>query len=134
MKFDYFVRRGVAHGVDILVVVVPLTYLVPLLPTSLSAVPGSVTVIGGPLLLLYMILSEGRFGQSLGKKLFGLKVIRENGKKIGMKEAVIRNLSRVIDVLPMYYIAGIVILFVNKKHQRIGDLAAKTVVVNVKKS
>jgi uncharacterized RDD family membrane protein YckC len=132
LKFDYLFRRGVAHGVDILVVVVPLTYLVPLLPGRLGIPGESVTVIGGPLLLLYMILSEGRFGQSLGKKLFGLKVKKENGKKIGMKEAVIRNLLRVIDVLPMYYIAGIVILFVNKKHQRIGDLAAKTVVVRGK--
>lgn len=68
-------------------------------------------------------------GQSPGKRLVGLRVIRSDGSPIGVVESIIRNLIRIIDFLPLYYGAGVVVMFVSRRAQRLGDLAASTLVV-----
>ncbi len=68
-------------------------------------------------------------GQSPGKRLVGLRVIRSDGSPIGVVESIIRNLVRIIDFLPLYYGAGVVVMFVSQRAQRLGDLAASTLVV-----
>lgn len=69
-------------------------------------------------------------GQSPGKRMVGLRVIRADGTPITVAEAVIRNLVRLIDFLPSAYGVGVVAMFVNDKARRLGDLAAGTVVVH----
>ena len=65
-------------------------------------------------------------GQSIGKKIFGLRVIRDNGLPLGLQQSLIRGLFRaVIDVV---YIGLFAILF-SEKHKRIGDMVAGTVVI-----
>jgi uncharacterized RDD family membrane protein YckC len=68
-------------------------------------------------------------GQSPGKRWFGLRVIRVDGTPITLSESVIRNLVRLIDLLPMAYGVGVVTMFINRNSRRVGDLAAGTVVV-----
>lgn len=68
-------------------------------------------------------------GQSPGKALAKLRVIRANGTPITLTESIIRNLVRVIDFLPMYYGVGVITMFVNSQSRRLGDLAAGTLVV-----
>ena len=72
-------------------------------------------------------------GQTPGKRLLKLRVIREDGRPITFWEAMARNLLRIFDavpglVLPIYSI-GLISIFANKRDQRIGDLFAGTVVV-----
>jgi len=69
-------------------------------------------------------------GQSPGKRWVGLRVIRVDGTPITVSEAVIRNLVRVIDLLPMAYGVGVVTMFLNPDSRRLGDLAAGTIVVH----
>jgi len=69
-------------------------------------------------------------GQSPGKRLVGLRVIRVDGTPVTAVEVVIRNLVRLIDLLPTAYGVGVVTMFVNDKSRRLGDLAAGTVVVH----
>jgi len=69
-------------------------------------------------------------GQSPGKRWVGLRVIRVDGTPITVSEAVIRNLVRIIDLLPMAYGIGVVTMFLNPDSRRLGDLAAGTIVVH----
>ena len=80
----------------------------------------------------YYILFEMLWnGQSPGKRMAGLRVIRADGTPITLAESVIRNLVRIVDFLPIFYGVGVVTMFVNSQGRRLGDLAASTLVVRV---
>ena len=68
-------------------------------------------------------------GQTPGKRLIGLRVIRLDGTPVTVAEVVIRNLVRMIDLLPTAYGVGVVTMFINENSRRLGDFAAGTVVV-----
>jgi uncharacterized RDD family membrane protein YckC len=78
---------------------------------------------------LYYIVLEGALGATVGKKAARIKVVREDGSPCGFGPAVVRNVLRVIDVLPFLYIIGIILVSRSDKKQRLGDRLAKTVVV-----
>ena len=69
-------------------------------------------------------------GQTPGKQLAKIRVIKESGRPINAYEAIARNLMRAIDVLPTMYGAGIVCMMLNSQNRRIGDFVAGTVVVH----
>ena len=81
--------------------------------------------------LIYHIVLEGRYGQTLGKKLFAIGVVRENGEPSTYTAATIRTLFRFIDWLPVGYLMGLVSILLTEHDQRIGDLFAGTIVVRV---
>lgn len=68
-------------------------------------------------------------GQTSGKRLAGLRAIRMGGQRIGFTESAIRNILRLVDVLPALYAVGILFVFFTRRCQRVGDLAAGTIVV-----
>ncbi|HNQ16249.1 MAG TPA: RDD family protein, partial [Pyrinomonadaceae bacterium] len=73
-------------------------------------------------------------GQTPGKRLMKLRVIREDGRPITFWEAVARNLLRIFDSFPMvaiipFYSIGLISVFASSRDQRVGDLFAGTVVV-----
>jgi uncharacterized RDD family membrane protein YckC len=68
-------------------------------------------------------------GQTPGKRASKLRVIRRSGQPIGAGEAMIRNLVRLVDMLPGFYGIGLVAMFVDKEGRRLGDLAAGTIVI-----
>ena len=138
-----FWRRGAAFTLDalfLLAFVVPLTFagvlaanFVPRSAENLGvftgalliaiAVSSGLGVLGA--LLLYFPLAEARFGQTLGKRLLRLRVVKENGLPIGLREALLRRLP--------YYFRFIVpdALFIpfTQKRQRAFDVIARTVVI-----
>lgn len=69
-------------------------------------------------------------GQTPGKRLVKIRVIRLDGTPVTPAEVVIRNLLRVIDLLPVAYAVGVVCMFINDKSRRLGDLAAGTLVIH----
>jgi uncharacterized RDD family membrane protein YckC len=69
-------------------------------------------------------------GQTVGKRMLKLRVIRDNGQPITFLSAVLRNLFRVIDVLPSAYFLGSLVVFFHPKDKRIGDMVAGTIVVS----
>ena len=77
------------------------------------------------IILLYFPILEGRFGQTLGKRLFDLQVLREDGLPINYKEAFLRRISYYFDVLP---VDALFIPFTSKR-QRAFDIVARTVVI-----
>lgn len=84
--------------------------------------------IGWLVFMVYMALAEGLWGRTLGKKLMRLRVVREDLTRCGIGWAALRNVLRILDGMFYYAIGGIVFAHTDK-FQRVGDLAAKTVVV-----
>ncbi|SET50709.1 Uncharacterized membrane protein YckC, RDD family [Oceanobacillus limi] len=83
----------------------------------------------------YFFVSEYFFGgKTIGKHLIGIRVIQENGHSVTLLSAIIRNLLRIIDMLPTSYFLGIILVFFHSKHQRLGDMAAGTIVVHERKA
>jgi uncharacterized RDD family membrane protein YckC len=68
-------------------------------------------------------------GQTPGKRQAGLRVIRDDGTPVGLTESLLRNLLRLVDVLPGYYGLGILSILLSRRGKRLGDFVAGTVVV-----
>jgi len=83
------------------------------------------------LYLLYFVALEGTYGQTIGKKATRIKVVKEDRSPITYREAAIRALVGVLDGLPIIIpgLIGCVLIWRSDKKQRLGDLAAHTVVV-----
>lgn len=142
-----FWRRLFAFVIDLLILIptvgilgIPimlLSNLVPQHPADFEYILGAVIlflitglalgIIG--LMLLYFPLLEGRFGQTVGKRLLGLRVLKENGLPIGYKEAFLRRLSYYFEFLAF---DALFIPFTAKR-QRAFDIVAQTIVVQENK-
>lgn len=93
------------------------------------------------LILIVFLLFTGYFiffewlwnGQTPGKRLLRLRVIREDGRPITLWEALARNLLRIFDAIPGFFLPiysiGLITIFGSRRDQRIGDIFAGTVVV-----
>ena len=78
----------------------------------------------------YYIFFEAAWnGQTPGKRLLGLRVMRADGTPVALTEVAIRNLVRIVDFLPLAYGVGVLTMFFQPQSRRMGDLAAGTLVV-----
>jgi hypothetical protein len=78
----------------------------------------------------YGILTEWYWrGQTIGKRFMRLRVMDERGLRLHFSQIVIRNLLRVVDILPAFYLVGGTACLVSRRSQRLGDFAANTIVV-----
>ncbi len=82
----------------------------------------------------YFIVFEWLWnGQTPGKRLMKLRVIREDGRPLTLWEAIARNLLRICDAVPGFilpvYSIGLIVIFLSNRDQRVGDIFAGTVVV-----
>ncbi len=78
----------------------------------------------------YGIFFEWRWrGQTVGKKLFRLRVVDVEGMRLQFNQIVVRNLLRFVDALPAFYFVGGVTCWLNPQCQRLGDIAANTIVI-----
>ena len=94
------------------------------LAMALSAISYFVISIG------YGIFFEwARRGQTVGKKLLRLRVVDAEGLRLQFNQIVVRNLLRFVDSLPAFYLVGGLACWLNPRCQRLGDLAANTVVI-----
>jgi uncharacterized RDD family membrane protein YckC len=72
-------------------------------------------------------------GQTVGKRVLKLRVVDASGLRLRLHQVVIRNLLRFVDALPMFYAVGGAAVLFSRHYQRLGDLAANTVVVRLPK-
>jgi uncharacterized RDD family membrane protein YckC len=68
-------------------------------------------------------------GQTLGKRLFRLRVMDAQGLQLQFGQVVLRNLLRTIDMFPVLYLLGGAVCFFSGRNQRLGDIAAGTIVI-----
>lgn len=126
--------RLLALGVDqacIYIVSGTASLLLSMLRLVSLDVAGAAAILSSAALsLAYPIVLEWYWhGQTLGKRLFRLQVMDVQGLRLQFSQIVIRNLLRVVDVLPGFYLVGGLASFLSAKGQRLGDLAANAIVV-----
>jgi uncharacterized RDD family membrane protein YckC len=81
--------------------------------------------------IAYFIAAERLSGgRSIGKWLVGLRVVGGDGAALSPRASMVRSLLRLIDVLPTSYLVGFVVMIASTRRQRLGDLAAGTVVIH----
>ncbi len=146
VKLNYagFWPRLAAFAIDMLILVPIIVILsliaalvantVPQHPAGIGYVFGAVVILATisiifviiGIVFLYFPLLEGRFGQTIGKRLLKLRVLKENGLPAGYRESFLRRIS--------FYFNGMLVidsLFIpfTEKHQRAFDIVARTIVV-----
>jgi uncharacterized RDD family membrane protein YckC len=83
---------------------------------------------------IYPVLFEVlRDGQTIGKKAMGLRVVHANGTPVTWIASIVRNLMRVVDMLPLVYGFGFIAGLIDPRGRRLGDMVAGTLVVHVEK-
>ena len=123
-------KRILASFVDS-VVVGALATAPALISGVVDAAVGGLSV---AVFLFYFVSLEAMYGQTVGKKLAGIVVVTEDGDAIGYPASIIRTLLRFIDILPFLYVLGGAVILLTERQQRIGDLAASTVVVRTEEN
>jgi len=81
------------------------------------------------IIFAYFVLMEAYVGWTIGKKLLGMRVLSNNGNKIGISKSVVRNLLRLVDGLPAFNILGLLLIIRSPTGQRFGDRVAGTYVI-----
>jgi uncharacterized RDD family membrane protein YckC len=72
-------------------------------------------------------------GQTVGKRIMGLRVADEQGLRLKFSQVALRNLLRIMDQLPALYLVGGMAMVLNPSAQRLGDFAANTIVIRTRK-
>jgi uncharacterized RDD family membrane protein YckC len=138
VEFDFVVAglyvRFIAWLIDALIVFMTSAAILTVLSLAMFAFPGFASALGFIIWFLvdwgYAIALETAWsGQTMGKRILGLRVIQESGVRIGFYQAVLRNLARAFDRLPLFYLVGGVAALFSNSHQRFGDMLAGTLVV-----
>jgi uncharacterized RDD family membrane protein YckC len=123
--------RATALLVDLLIQAV-LIWVIGLAATAISDGIGAATIAVGSFVVLfgYSTLFEGlRGGRTPGKALLGIAVVSADASPARLQQALIRNVVRFIDILPGTYLVGLIAVLASPRNQRVGDLAAGTLVV-----
>jgi uncharacterized RDD family membrane protein YckC len=92
----------------------------------LSVVAGGVMLISVAYNVAFEVLAAGR---TPGKRWNGLRVVMDGGEPVGWRASAVRNLVRLIEGPPLWYVPAIVSILATRRNQRLGDLAANTLVV-----
>lgn len=94
-----------------------------------SLLYGSLATLAYVVVMFWVI--QGITGATLGKALFGVRVVNDRGTGPGIGRAIIRSLLMIVDAF-CFYLVGLVSAFTSKGHRRVGDMAARTFVVGSK--
>lgn len=128
--------RGFAWLIDMAVILVTLLLLG--LAMSIAGFMMGDHVVTGMMMLSGFVISwwypvifeVSRWGATFGKKICGLRVMQPSGAPISWSQAIVRNFLRVVDINPPFWgLPGVVSCLATRRFQRLGDLAAGTVVV-----
>lgn len=103
---------------------------------------GGLTVLGYigllPALIIYFlyhpVLECVTQGRTPGKRMAGIRVVDKEGRTPTLGALCVRNIFRIVDSLPAYYVLGLIVVFVTAKQVRIGDIAAGTLLVYEEKA
>jgi uncharacterized RDD family membrane protein YckC len=135
-------RRFLAKAIDTTLILLPTGLLIVSSlekEGSLMADPlGRFVSAGGvamgiawAILWIYHATTEGLLGQTLGKRICGIRVMDQDLKPCSPRQALVRNLLRPIDMLAFYWV-GLVAISATRRWQRLGDRVGRTLVVQTK--
>jgi uncharacterized RDD family membrane protein YckC len=108
--------------------------MAPLNLISQDAAGAVYTVLYFVLSMLYGMTCEWFWrGQTVGKRILGLRVVDSRGLRLEASQIIVRNVLRLVDMLPAFYLVGGFICVLSERRQRLGDLVAGTVVIRAPK-
>jgi uncharacterized RDD family membrane protein YckC len=124
--------RAIAGFVDLTLKALIIAALAIVFFVALSE--GLAIAVVTPLAFVVLIFYDVAFevwgqGRTPGKRWTGLRVLRSSGRPVDVRASAIRNLLRIIDGIPLSYVPTVVAIIVTRRNQRVGDLAADTIVV-----
>jgi uncharacterized RDD family membrane protein YckC len=138
-------NRVLAAFIDLLIIAtivlglsfIVLRAVVPALrvPPSVALSVAALIIVGLYLLLpfaYWVVLETFWNGQTLGKRMVGIRVLRDDGAPVGFFAIATRALLRILDLVPVLLPVDIVLMVATRKGQRLGDLVAGTVVVKAR--
>ena len=109
-----------------------LQFLAPLAKIAIDYYAAITTLVYFLVNLLYSMVSEIAWrGQTPGKRMLKLRVVDSQGLRLDASQLIIRNLMRPADMLPLFYLVGGLVSIFHRYGQRLGDIAAGTVVIRV---
>lgn len=123
--------RSLAAAVDhaiLLAALIGLSVLRPVAPGS-WATAGVIALSAATALGYFIAFETWWHGQTPGKRLVGIRVVRITGHPAGFGPVLVRNLVRIADFFPPPYVTGFLFLFFHPRARRLGDLAGGTLVV-----
>ena len=141
-EFASLFRRFLAKTIDTFFILLPVSILVIYFMTYQNFWTNPFRfILAGLLAFIYLILAnflyhsllEGIYGKTIGKKICGIVVLKDDFSKCGLLAGFLRNIMRLVDNF-FYYFVGIVSMTGTLKWQRLGDVVAGTVVVREKKA
>jgi uncharacterized RDD family membrane protein YckC len=126
--------RFMAEIVDGVLILVLVAGLIAIGALAGGAAGLAILSLGVGGLLLLSVLFHVAFevlggGRTPGKRMVGLRVVMEGGEAIGLRASSVRNLLRLIEGPPLSYLPAIVAILATQRNQRVGDVAAGTLVV-----
>lgn len=122
--------RSYAWTIDLLIRF--LIYMLLITITSFMDIFGYGLLLLGIFVLewFYPVLFEIKYtGQTPGKMLLNIRTVNADATNIGWSESLLRNILRTVDFLPFMYATGLISILLTRNFQRIGDLAANTIVI-----
>jgi uncharacterized RDD family membrane protein YckC len=123
--------RFVAQTIDLLIKGTAIFLLA--IALSLAGLTGVAIIIPSVLLILYaydVVFETFSNGRTPGKRAIRLRVVKVGGEPVDFMSSAIRNVLRLVDGIPTSYIPGMISILATKRNQRLGDLAAGTVVIH----
>jgi uncharacterized RDD family membrane protein YckC len=122
--------RLVAWVMDLFILMAAQVVLAILAGMLASLGPGLYFLFAFALMWFYPVAFEVlRRGATPGKAMLGLQVVHDDGTPVGLASSLLRNLLRFADFLPFAYGAGLISMLLSRDFQRLGDLAAGTLVI-----
>jgi uncharacterized RDD family membrane protein YckC len=122
--------RFMAGGLDYIIQLIVIVSMALILRPAGGAGAAIFTSASFAMIFFYDVLFEVLGGgRTPGKRVNGLRVVRSGGRPITFSRSALRNILRLIDILPGVYAVGMTVMFISPRNQRVGDLAAGTYVV-----
>jgi uncharacterized RDD family membrane protein YckC len=136
-RFLAMLADSVIQAVAVILLILLIYYAIP--TTRLASLMGPQWAFAFAIIALFLI-NSGYFaffeavwnGQTPGKRLAQIRVIKDDGRPISAFDSMARNLLRIVDELPTFYMIGIISVLCSKENKRLGDYVAGTVVVHEK--
>lgn len=129
------IPRAMAYGIDLIIRLVIFAIIAGVVAAFGNVGTGMMLISVFLLEWFYPTLFEAlRHGQTPGKKFMDIAVVHTNGTPLSFNGSLIRNLLRTADAFPLFYLLGFVSTLLSPRFQRLGDMAANSVVIHIENS
>lgn len=130
---DLLIQLATIALIIVAMIILEFDFLALFIELQFQVVTFAVTLIILFHLLYFSFFEPIMGGQTPGKKALGIRVISQRGEPVSVFESILRNFLRIVYVFPFLYLMDALFVILTKNYKRVGDFAANTVVVKVRR-